>query len=150
MKNKLVEIALLAQLLFVSCGSMKISQEKIDVYGMVTSSDDKPVAGYEISLDGKICSVTNTQGLFVIQVPVKKQVVLTGAKEGWECVSLQKKFSNTNELFCMQIKSVEEIILQAETALECADYDRVLCLVESAGASNSCNKKMLIISSIAV
>src|SRR5574344_367605 len=101
-QHEVFVLFLLSMALFcVSCKTVKGFKGTSDLYGMITSTDNKPVSGFVISRNGKQCAVTNESGLFIVPNTKAGKVIITGEKTGWQSVHTEENFCDRNELFCI-------------------------------------------------
>lgn len=149
MKGKSAIGIWLLPILFFSCATIKQNEDEHTVLGMVTDSKSLPVVGYVISSNGKQISSTNESGLFELPFYANKQITVTGEKEGWECMEIQKTFDSTKSVFCIQIKSMDELVGEIESALDEKEYEKVAQLVQSAGRKNEADERLQFLSAIA-
>lgn len=147
MKIKVV-ILIITNFLFTACVSVKGFKGKTDLYGMVCSLENFPIEGCLISLNGHKCFVTNSNGLFIIHNVGSGEIIIKGEKKGWETFEIKENFVDRNKLFCMQIRSLNQVLEQVEKELEKDNYIKAQELLQISEKENEENKRVIIYKAI--
>ena len=131
MKKCMYLLLISLQVLMSACATKSVFKGTSELCGMITSQNNKPVAGYVVSLNGKERAVSNEAGLFTIPNVPLGAVVISGSKVGWQNFCIEQLFSSVNELFCVQVKCVDDVLVEIEAALDCNDSYKALSLLST-------------------
>jgi len=130
--------------IMASCATSKGFRGKADLHGMVCNIENLPMEGYSISIGGKKCAMTNSNGLFIIPNIGSGKIIIKGEKEGWETFEINENFVDKNELFCIQVRSFDQILEQVENEIDNKNYFEAKKILELQEKENRNNKKIVI------
>lgn len=106
-----------ASLLFISCASVKT--EKTAFNGMIYDGNNEPVAGVQISIDGKQKTVSDMYGRFYIEnLSVSNEYTLTASKKDYETINIAFEFQNITEVAYLTMYSAPQLLTEAEKNLQ--------------------------------
>ncbi len=128
-------LALLA--LLASCSTFGFSPGRFDVRGMVYDFENRPVAKYEVSLDGKAKAVTDVTGRYVLPLVSPGRYRLTGEGKCFERYEAPAEILSGNDVQYLRVVSAEELLELADGALSRGDLDRAAEYVSRAEKTGS-------------
>lgn len=141
------KIMLFLTVLLVSCSSTKGFKGTADFCGILTDSHNKGVSGYTICIDGNKKCITNDSGVFIFPDIKSSEIHVSGYKKGYEKIDYSTFFYDENNFFCLTVKTKEEILTEAETAVDEKEYEKAKKLIDSIDYDDN-DEKLLLLKSI--
>jgi hypothetical protein len=114
-----------------SCKTAEFGMRKFDLNGMVYDFENRPVSGYEVSIDGKK-AVTDVTGRFSFAGMTTGMHALKGAKGGFESFSGDIDARDAESIAYIRIASERQLLDLACAALDDGDAPKASGLVARA------------------
>lgn len=121
-----------AALLFSACATADFRRGRIDVHGMVYDFENRPVAGYLVSLDGKEKAVSDAMGRYVIPSLPAGEYGLRGSREGFEDYEADVSVTSKTDIQYLRVASAEQLLSLADASLESGDLEEAASYVTRA------------------
>lgn len=125
----------------VSCKTAEFGVRRFEINGMVYDFENRPVSGYELSIDGKK-AVTDVTGRFSVAGMTAGNHAINGGKTGFESFSGDIDARGAESIAYIRIASERQLLDLACAALDDGDVSKASGLVvraENTGhASSDC------------
>jgi len=124
--------AILAILAFAGCTTAEFHHPQIDVHGMVYDFDNRPVAGYAVTLGGRYTAVTDAMGRYVFLSVPEGTYALIGSRAGYERYETETAINSRTDIQYLRVASAEELIELADDRLARGDLEAASLYVSRA------------------
>lgn len=114
-----------------SCKTAEFGMRKFELNGMVYDFENRPVSGYELSIDGRK-TVTDVTGRFSVAAMTAGVHALNGAKGGFESFSGDIDARDADSIAYIRIASERQLLDLACAALDDGDVSKASGLVARA------------------
>ena len=137
MKSGKIIILTMMMVAAVSCTSVWRKKYKDGagvMYGMIYDANEEGVAAVNVKVDGRLKAVSDGQGRFILQfmfadIRNRKELWIELEKEGYEKVK-QEFYYEPMSLLHIRLTSGEELLAEAEDAIERGEYENAERLLE--------------------
>lgn len=151
MKTALVLIAS-AAFLVSGCATASnqdpLKFEKAPLFGMIYDLDNKACSGIALELDGKQKTTSDIDGRFVLLALARGAHTLVATGPEFEKVELSFSFLNQSQVLYVKMVSFDQLLAQAQDALDRRKWQEGQSLLERAAAIHSADTVLVFLRAI--
>lgn len=122
--------------------------ETARLFGMVYGSDNQPVIGVRLTLDGAFLAESDIEGRFLFPEVSRGEHVLVAEKAGYERLEFPFTFQNQAQVIHLRIASYDSLVLLLEDAFEDKAWGRADRLIERLTAIDGDSPELLYLTAL--
>jgi len=138
LRGVLLPVLLLGTLLLASCATASnqdpLKFESAPLFGMIYDLDNRACAGISLAVDGTQKATSDIDGRFVLLALKRGAHTLRAAGPGYENVDLSFAFLNRSQVLYVKLVSFDQLLAQAQDALDGRKWQDAHALLERAAA----------------
>ncbi len=151
MKSAFIPLALLF-LVLASCkttpNQSDLQFDKAPLFGMIYDLDNKACSGVDLILDGTQSTTSDIKGRFFLSDVKQGTHTIRAAEADHETLEVTFKFENRTQVLYLKMVSFDQLLSQAQDALDRRNWAESESLLKRAAAIHSANVVLVYLQSI--